>query len=335
MNLALYHPLHGYYSGSPRRIGRSGDFYTAVSVGPLFGRLLGEVALECWRETGKPDKFCLIEQGAHDGTLMLDLWKGLQNSELGEALRLCIVDHREACRAAQRATLSEVPAEKMTWVSAVENLDSTPGLFVCNELLDAFPVHRVRWQNGVWEEGFIAEEAVDSPLVWQWQPTQLADSLALPDDLLDGYTTEVHLAGVQWMESLANSAFTGPILISDYGYEAEEYYAAERASGTLRRYHQHKSDTELLQDLGESDLTAHINFTSVIDTAKAHGREVKRFLPQGRFLTQAAAPWLLSLEGRAPDATARALLRQFQTLTHPTHMGASFRMLLLSERGSA
>jgi SAM-dependent MidA family methyltransferase len=332
MELALYHPGFGYYSGKPRRIGRSGDFYTAVSVGPLYGKLLGELALEVWRAAGKPKRFTLIEQGAHDGSLMLDMWRALQGSELRESLSLCIVEHREACREVQRATLNEVPSGRVRWVSSLNELENTAGLIVCNELLDAFPVHRVRWHNGQWEEGYITEQHASEPLQWTWSASSLDATNALPRDLPEGHETEVHPAATEWMRQLSESAFHGAVLIADYGYEADEYYTPERANGTLRRYHQHKSDTSLLHHLGESDLTAHINFTAVIEEAERHGRKVKRFLPQGRFLTQTAEPWLRSLEGRVPDPETRALLRQFQTLTHPSHMGAAFRMLLLGER---
>jgi SAM-dependent MidA family methyltransferase len=161
-------------------------------------------------------------------------------------------------------------------------------------------------------------------------PGALADEAArLPVDLPPGYTTEVHPAAAEWMRHLAALPFRGAVLIADYGYEEAEYRMPERADGTLRRYRQHQVDGEVLKDLGGSDLTAHINFTPLIAEAVSGGFKVKRFMEQGRFLTHAAKPWLTSLEGRPPSAETMALLRQFQTLTHPSHMGAAFRMLLL------
>lgn len=322
MDLALYHPEHGYYSVAPRRIGRSGDFYTAVSVGPLYGQLLAQVALEAWWNAGKPRDFWVIEQGAHDGTLMRDVWAGLQHSELGKVARLAIIEERESYRLAQRTTLGDTP---LRWLGSVAELDAVDGLFLCNELLDAFAVHRLKWTQGRWHEGFVVDAGGE--LGWHWLPSDL--SPASTDELPEGFTTEMHLAASTWMQSLCASPFRGEVLIADYGYEAGEYYAPERSNGTLRRYQEHTSDTDLLRELGRSDLTAHINFTALIEIAQAHGRTVKRFLPQGRFLTLAAESWLRSLEGKPPDAATRALLRQFQTLTHPSHMGAAFRMLLL------
>ena len=212
-----------------------------------------------------------------------------------------------------------------------ESLSTFPAVLLCNELLDAFPVHRVRWTGSEWR-GL----GVTADLAWVEMDITSAAVLAeiqrLPADLPEGYTTEVHPASVRWMETVACAPFHGAVLMADYGYEAVEYYAAERSDGTLRRYHGHRTDGEVLRDLGRCDLTAHINFTRLMEVAGGAGLTVRQFMDQGRFLTHAATPWLRSLEGRAPDADTLSLLRQFQSLTHPGHMGAAFRMLCLDKR---
>lgn len=327
MQRALYDPQHGYYGRGPRRIGRSGDFYTAVSVGPLYGQLLAQAAVECWQSLGCPDSFTLVEQGAHDGQLAEDIWNGWPHPVKP---RYLIIEPQPAYREAQRARLKPLMGEDITWA---ENLSSSPqsAFFLSNELLDAFPVHRLRWNGEVWQELYVTPEL-------QWSEGELSseavreEARLLPNgDLPVGYTTEVHPAAAAWMRELAALPFRGSVLIADYGYEAAEYYTPERADGTLRRYHQHRSDGQVLDQLGECDLTAHINFTRVIQEAEAAGLRVQRFMEQGRFLTHLAAPWLKSLEGRPATSATAAALRQFHTLTHPTHMGAAFRMLLLSK----
>jgi SAM-dependent MidA family methyltransferase len=225
--------------------------------------------------------------------------------------------------------------DRVSWVAALAELpEGDRGtLFLCNELLDAFPVHRVRRNGLAWEEIGVTEGA-GGVLAFDPRPVQtgaLADEVArLPGDLPTGYTTEVHPAAADWMRALCAQQLRGAMLIADYGYEEAEYYAPERSDGTLRRYHQHRVDGEVLKDLGLADLTAHIPFSRVIAEAEHAGFAVKRFMEQGRFLTHAAKPWLASLEGRPPSSQTMALLRQFQSLTHPSHMGAAFRMLLLS-----
>lgn len=339
MELALYHPDHGYYAGKPRRVGRGGDFYTAVSVGPLYGQLLAAVAAEVWQSLGAPGDFTLIEQGAHDGQLAEDLWRGWPQETKP---RYLIVEPQAGYREVQRVRLQPLMGERVSWVeswdevlsaqcSVHETLSTFPAVLLCNELLDAFPVHRVRWTGSEWRE-----LGVTADLAWVemdiTDPDVLAEIQRLPSDLPEGYTTEVHPAATRWMQAVARAPFRGAVLIADYGYEADEYYTPERSDGTLRRYHAHRSDGDVLRDLGQCDLTAHINFTRLIEVAEGAGLTVRQFTDQGRFLTHAATPWLRSMEGRAPDAATLSLLRQFQSLTHPGHMGAAFRMLCLDKR---
>jgi SAM-dependent MidA family methyltransferase len=143
MKLALYHPDHGYYAGKPRRVGRAGDFYTAVSVGPLYGQLLAQVAAEVWHSLGQPDGFTLIEQGAHDGQLAADIWQGWPHKQKP---RYLIVEPQAEYREVQRARLAPMMGERVSWVPSWAEMGASPthAMLLCNELLDAFPVLRVR-----------------------------------------------------------------------------------------------------------------------------------------------------------------------------------------------
>lgn len=339
MSLALYHPEHGYYGGGPRRIGRGGDFFTAVTVGPLYGRLLAGLAERIWRALGEPGDFTIIEQGAHDGQLMEDVMRGLEamDSPLAGSACFCIVEANDKYRAAQAARLAASLGARLTWVSDLTELSGVPrhAFFMTNELLDAFPVHRVRWTGTEWCEQAVGLAADGAGLVWRDVPLTdgrlKMETARLPRELPPGYTTEIHPASLEWMRQVAATAFRGAVLIADYGLDETEYYSSERTDGTLRRYREHRMDGDVLQDIGRCDLTAHINFTRLIEAAAPHFT-TSGSLDQGRFLTRVAAPWLRSLEGRAPSPETAALLRQFQTLTHPAHMGGKFRMCLL-ERG--
>lgn len=336
MDVALYDAGCGYYGRRPVRIGRQGDFYTAVSVGPLYGRLLAEVVEKTWLALGRPAEFFIIEQGAHDGQLMEDVIHGLRamKSPLAENVRALIVEGNAAYRAAQAARLRASIGDRTSWLREVDGLREAPAnaCFLTNELLDALPVHRVRWTGCEWVEQRVALSEGDR-LVWRdarpTDPLVVEEIARLPRNLPPGYTTEVHPAAVKWMEQIQASSFRGTLLVADYGLEDHEYYAPERTDGTLRRYVQHRTDGDVLSSLGECDLTAHINFTRVIDAARAGGFTSVRCLDQGRFLTRLGASWLRSLEGRAPSAETAAQLRQFHTLTHPAHMGVKFRLCLL------
>lgn len=324
MEMALYHPEHGYYGPGPRRIGRQGDFFTSVSVGPLFGRLLARQAVAEWEARGKPEDFAIIEQGAHDGQLAEDVLNALGD----QPLRYLIVEPNPRYKEAQRHRLGS----RVEWVEGLAALQSSPkhAFFLCNELPDAFPVHLVRWNGETWEELYVeaAAQAFQLAPGRVSSPALATEVARLPTDLDPGHTMEINLAMVEWIRDLAQAAFRGAIFVADYGLDEEEFSADSRASGTIRRYHQHRTDDRILEDLGECDLTTHINFTRLIEEAASQGLQQREYDLQGRMLGRMAMPWLQSLEGRPPDA---ATMRQFQSLTHPAFMGRSFRCLILDK----
>jgi len=334
MAMALYDPQAGYYSGQVRRIGRTGDFYTAVSVGPLYGKLLAELAQQLWQERGGAKQgFVLAEQAAHDGQLCEDLLEGLAQTapELATSARVQLVEPQPIYRESQVGRLAGRLGDRLTWVDSVADLSAGPGLLVCNELLDAFPVHRVQWTGEQWLELGVTSNHAE--LSWQSRavvsPALQGELERLPTDLPPGYVTEVSLAAIDWVQALGRSDFSGAVWLADYGLDAEEYYDPSRCEGTLRRYWNHRMDDRVLEDLGAADLTCHVNFTRVIEAAEQSGFRVREYDDQGRLLTRLATPWLRRLEGTAPSPQTAAELRQFQSLTHPAFMGKSFRVLVL------
>lgn len=332
MQLALYEPLVGYYRQGVRRIGRGGDFYTSVSVGPLYGELLAEHAAGAWAAAGRPEKFALLEQGAHDGTLAGDILEAIyrRHPELAAGLAYVIIEPDEALRAAQQARLGTAYPGRLIHAATWAEVPDVQGLLICNELLDAFAVHRIEFTSEGWRELHVttredgAFEFVQGP---PSTPALQAELERLGDDFPAGFVTELNLAMLGWLAEVSQSAFTGEILLADYGHAAREYYIPERNGGTLRRYYQHRTDDRVLEDLGEADLTAHVNFTRLAEEGVALGMTVTEFIEQGRFLTHVAAR-LLRQPGFSPDP---AWMRQFQTLTHPGHLGHAFHILALQK----
>lgn len=324
MEMALYHPEHGYYGPGPRRIGRCGDFYTAVSVGPLYGQLLARLADKKRAQMAEPEGFAIIEQAAHDGQLAEDILSASEADYI-------IVEPNSRYEAAQRERLASF-GSRVQWVSSLNKLPQLPALFICNELPDAMPVHLIRWNGSHWEELYV--ECRDHQLAFTaGEPSSLAvaqELTRLPSGLPAGYTTEIHLASLAWIRELAAAPFHGGIYIADYGMDEHELYAPERTSGTLRRYLNHTMDDRVLEDLGLADLTTHVPFSRLVAEAEAVGLQVREYELQGRFLGKLGLPILASLEGRM-DPQARALLRQYHSLTHPAFMGRSFRILTLDK----
>jgi SAM-dependent MidA family methyltransferase len=328
MGLCLYHPLHGYYADpATRRIGRTGDFFTSVSVGDTFGRLLGHAI-----ETRLDPPFHIVEQGAHDGRLALDIVRGLNERHPAAAINYTIFEPDPIRQKSLEIRLAaEKEAHLIRVVDAAPAAPEPCGIFLCNELLDALPFSRVRCENGTWLERRVGFDARET-LTWISAPIgPLAAEVAGIDSsgLPDGYTTEVFPIYDPWMAS-ARRWFgdRGLWWIIDYGHEEDDFYAPARNDGTLRAYRDHRQIDDPFSALGRTDLTADVNFSRLDRAAAACGLRRSEFTDQHHFLIRAAAPWLRSIETGGIEALAknRPRLRQFQTLTHPGLMGRTFKV---------
>ncbi len=340
MELALYHPQWGYYSQGRRPPGRSADFFTSVSVGSCFGELLAVYIHQAWQEKGSPESFTLLEQGGHIGTLAADILQVLSANFPAFYGRL----HYWAVeRSAAAMTDSRLREHEGRWRLAAGLGEIELGsvdLAFSNELLDAFPVHRVTWEGeGTgWLEHFVeAPDDLVSPLrtvLGELSSTALAESLAAIDTngFAPGYTTEVNLEIIPWLGSMAPLlAPSGKLLVIDYGMPGESYHAAGRRGGTLQAYRDHRRVDEILAFPGEQDLTAQVNFTHLGEEAAKLGLAVTLFEEQQRFLTSLAREPLLAMERRlagfAPDVAAAKWIRQFQQLAS---MGPTFKVMELT-----
>lgn len=332
MAVALYHPALGYYAREARQVGRSGDFFTSVSVGPLFGNLLARRFLQEWQELGAPGRWRILECGAHDGTLAADvLWAMRKLDPIAFAgLEYAISEPLPRLRELQAERLKDF-GDKVMLIHEVELLasDPLPGVVFGNELLDALPFHIVEWHDGRWHSCRV-DCGVEENFFWQIEEsishTELAESLALlGGNFLDGYQTEVRTGFRDFLEPFTRVISTGLLLWLDYGFAQPEYYLPERHQGTMRTFSKHRASEDPLMTPGEIDITAHVDFTAVAIAARGLGCEPRAFRNQGAWLTEIGAEWLLTQEGKADHK----LLRQFQTLTHPAHLGGSFHVLEL------
>jgi SAM-dependent MidA family methyltransferase len=332
MARALYDPDYGYYGSGKARVGRSGDFFTNVSVGALFGRLLARQFAEMWQRLGEPTDFAIVEQGANSGDFAVDVLGGLRDLAPAcfAATTVWLVEPLEKLRQSQGERLREFGPEKVRWVEALGTLPSFQGVHFSNELLDAFPVHRVCWRGDHWVERCVdfRDERfvfVDAEIASKDLLAHLARLPAVPSD----YETEVNLAVAPWLAETAAKLRAGFILAIDYGYPRAEYYRPERASGTLSAYAAHKREPDLLQRPGEIDLTAHVDFTTVAETATEHGLQLAGFTDQHHFMVGLSR--LHFPDDYAITAAGQRELRAFKTLMHPTLMGQSFHAICLAK----
>jgi SAM-dependent MidA family methyltransferase len=251
-----------------------------------------------------------------------------------------ILEPSEQRRQWQRKTLESF-AGKVRWFNAWVSFGDTEirGVIFANELLDAMPVHRFGWDalRQSWFEWGVGLE--DGKFVWTRMPTEQgphsalrAAHLELPPELLavlpDGFTTEICPAAVEWWRQAAKSLKQGRVLTFDYGLTREQFFTPGRAQGTLRAYHLHRVSGDLLANAGDQDLTAHVDFTALQEAGEAAGLKTGGLFSQAEYLTRIAeATWKA---GSDFGEWSPGRIRELQTLTHPDHLGRSFKVLVQS-----
>lgn len=332
MELALYEPKLGYYARHTRQIGRRGDFFTSVSTGPLFGKLLARRFLQHWRDIGEPQKWRVIESGAHDGTLALDILTAIHaiSPTAAAALEYTIAEPLDSLRAAQNAKLSRFTKNIRQVANALALADERlPGIAFGNEVLDALPFHLVERHASSWLELRVGRDG-DASLAWTrhaiTNPALIAAIAPLGEHFTEGHRAEIRSNFADFLQPLSAALDHGLMIWIDYGFAAADLHHPLRHSGTLRTFSHHRAGDDPLANPGERDITAHVDFTAVAQAAMKMGGKVINFHNQGAWLTYLAHDWLTGREGH-PSA---AEIRQFQTLTHPAHLGGKFHVLEIS-----
>lgn len=288
MDLALYWPRGGYYSsGDP--IGPGGDYYTSPQVHPVFAALLAVQLFQMWQLLDRPDPFTVVELGAGNGLLGRDLsacWESLP-CKSPPSLRYVCLDRRAA--PGIEADLGNDPSAAEVSRVAASSIPLQPvvGCFLSNEYLDAFPVHQVAMTPDGLLETYVVLK--DGQLVMglgpPTTPALAARLQALDIELLEGQTAEICLRLDDWAEQVAASLDRGFVLTVDYGREAGDLYSTElRQRGTLTTYYQHTQLDAPLRHVGRQDITAQVDFTSVIDAGQRNGLDVLGMDTQERFL---------------------------------------------------
>ena len=330
MNLALYTPGKGYYAGGARKFGPAGDFVTAPEITPLFAMALaGQVAQIM--ALGSPQ---IIEAGAGAGSLAADLLTELERRGSLPA-SYAILELSGELRERQRQRIArKVPhlLARVTW------LDRLPthfdGLVLANELLDALPVQLVLWQEAAILERGVAWE--NGQFVWRDHPAsgRLRDTAqALADEFgfAPGYLSEIGLAAADWVAAWGGILGRGALLLIDYGFPRHEFYCPQRDAGTLMCHYRHHAHNDPFFLPGLQDITAHIDFTALIENGFEAGLELLGYTTQGIFLMNCGLAEILA---RTPADEMDNYLPQVQavqTLVSPAEMGDLFKVMALGK----
>lgn len=335
MELALYHPEYGYYSGRQQRSGRGGDFYTSVDVGPLFGELLAvQIARMASVLSGE---FSLVEAAAGNGRLTRDVLDALAQDapDVYARAKVHLVERSSEARRAQRGTLG--PHADRLGASGPDLPASFGGVLFANELLDALPVHVIAMREEGPREVFV--DVRGDALVEREGPLSSTDLLhefeAGPPPGV-GMRAEVSLAVREWIREAARRLTHGFILLIDYGDTAVALRSPLRPEGTLRAYREHRVTGRWIESPAEQDLTTHVDFSALERWASNAGLELLTRMDQTRFLIELGAiERLQAVEAKLAPVEALRKRLALKTLLVPGGLGSTHSVLVFGKRGQA
>lgn len=325
MQQALYAPGLGYYSAGAHKFGAAGDFVTAPIVSPLFSRCL---ARQCQEVLQALDGGDILEFGAGTGIMAADILLALEEQD-ALPKHYYILELSPDLQARQRETIEEKCPHLLSRVEWLSALPSSPirGVMLGNEVLDAMPVEKFSIADGSIFSMNVGLE--DERLVWQALPAnnQLAARIEPLQAAyqLDHYTSEISTVIPNWVASVSDSLAQGAIFLIDYGFPQHEYYHPSRSTGTLMCHYQHRAHPDPLILVGLQDITAHVDFTLVAESAVAAGLHVAGFTTQAYFLLSLG---IIDMLGNAEDMTTNQAVK---ILTLPSEMGELFKVIGLSK----
>ncbi len=337
MELALYHPQLGYYTSDKPKIGSKGDFYTSSDVGIIFGAMLAKKIAELWRELNCPREFYLVEYGAGKGILARDILLTIKKEEpeLFSLLTYGIVELSPSMQRLQREILESIDLPgQIVWLDKLKDAPRYPliGCVLSNELLDAFPVHLVQLTNQGLMEAVVKSDQDEELFLDFSLPAseEIQAFLELADTTLEvGQTIEVNLDSIHWLEEVSGGLEQGYILTIDYGYLSQELAAPHRFDGTLLCYQQHQVQENPLEEIGLRDITAHVNFSALINWGEKHSLQKVEYGTQGRFLINMGIGEQMQGQSEGQfDLEKYRLNQKIRQLIMPGGMGDAFKILL-------
>ena len=336
MELVLHAPGLGYYSAGAHKIGAAGDFITAPEISPLFSQCIARQCQQVMAGNGDMD---ILEVGAGSGEMACEILRHLEKLNCLPA-HYYILDLSADLRERQRRHLQqELPQliDRITWLDVLP--EHFKGVVLANELLDAMPVHLVRFDpsqpteryvgwNGerlTWCDGPLSDARLEGAV------DQIFQSCG-KDEFDDEYVSEINLAAADWVRSIAAILEQGLVLLIDYGFPQREYYIPERKEGTVMCHYRHQAHSDPLILPGLQDVTAHVDFTAIAESAVDAGLDVAGYTTQAHFLLGAGLMELLAEAVESSNDQQQVMQAQaIKTLTMPHEMGELFKVIALTK----
>ncbi|UJP03026.1 MAG: SAM-dependent methyltransferase, partial [Nitrosomonas sp.] len=308
-----------------------GDFVTAPEISPLFGRTLAQ---QLWQISQHLTRFNILEFGAGSGKLARDILLELEKSAaLPE--KYYILEVSADLRERQQSRLKqEIPhlADRIEWLEQLP--DQFTGVVLANEVLDAMPVHIVKWHD---------DTVLERGVTWQndqfaWQDRVIQDQELLtiaqqltpeisPDNQPIDYVSEINLAAVHFMRSLASTLQQGVILLIDYGFGRSEYYHPQRNQGTLMCHYRHHTHDDPFYLPGLQDITSHIDFSAITQAGQSGGLVLLGYTTQAYFLLNCGITGILAQTSAEDTSHYLPQSGQVQKLVSPAEMGELFKVI--------
>ena len=325
MEMALYAPEYGYYTGGSAKLGGAGDFITAPELSPLFGATLARQIAQVLEFTGGD----VLELGAGSGRLARDILHSLEKGVLPERYKILDVSGELVER--QRELLGQLPKTLQTRVEWISSLPSSiTGVVIGNEVIDALPVHLVTWSDdAILERGVGLRQGqlawVDAP-VRNSHLLQRAQAVAVPRP----YLSEINMQATALMDAIGQRLKRGVVLFADYGFGAAEYYHPQRRQGTLMCHYRHRAHDDPFFLPGLQDITAHVDFSALAHTGVDAGLTLAGYTTQARFLANLGITDMLTGMDTGMADYAR-IIAPVQKLLSPAEMGELFKTIALSK----
>jgi SAM-dependent MidA family methyltransferase len=329
MDLALYAPGLGYYSGGAQKLGRGGDFTTAPEVSSLFGAC---VAVQCADVLRELTAGSILEIGAGSGRLAADVLERLES--LGRLPQQYLIlevsaDLRERqCQYLARRLPHLAP--RVRWIDSPPQ-SSFDGVIIANEVLDALPVARFRRQSGSIDELGVAIN--DGTFVWA--PRTAGAAMAEMCRRLcgagggwdEGYVSEYCPRVAAWTHAVTQSLRQGAALWFDYGLPRAQYYLPERHDGTLICHYRHQAHFDPFEHVGLQDISAWVDFTLLAEASHAAGFELAGFTTQAYFLAGTGIDREMHHRAGCDENAFARLAGEARQLMMPGEMGERFKAM--------
>lgn len=334
MEIALYHPEGGYYCRENPRIGPEGDFYTSPHQSPWLGRMIAPLIENIRLRMDEPPSLHVWEYGPGEGWLAFDILEAIHTS-LPDLHRAITYTFAEQSSPARERIREKIPDTDKARFSDPAHYPPAgfEGVVLAHEFLDALPIHALIQTEEHLKERYVA---------WRDERLEFTEG-ALSDERLSGWFSElgvrlskdqmaeVNLCAFDWVSEVARRMERGAILIFDYGFSAQVLYGPTRHDGALRGYRNHTLVSDALSCPGETDLTTHVDFTSILRAATAHGMEFAGFTDQTRFLLGAGLPQAVENAATEDDEKTRRERQSIMGIMDPTGLGGAIKVMLLAK----